>query len=566
MKRVFDRSTMALLLLAVLWGCAASGKKATESPKTTEAGQNSQDDERRSQAAYYLFMQGTSLAEEQDFEEASEVFEKALQYDPNSTEIRMSLGECYFSLHRFDRAVATVEQCRERNARIYEFLGRGYRFLGRDADAEREYRSLIALDSNDAESWWYLSRLSLRQGDLAKASDDLEHLARLRSDARVYNEIGDLRLRLNEYDKALAAYQESLREDSSLASRDAWMGIASANEAQGQYAEAAKAYRHVIAMTPNDLRARRRMVQMFLSANQQDSAIAVIQEMLAIRPDDPERLRLGILYYSTGQTERAESLFVALDGQVDPYVPLYYRGRIAADRNDYQQAKSLFRQAIASADSFPDAWIHLGDALLSQDSLRPAIQVAHQAIAATHDPRGFWYFIGLAFSRAQQYDSAVAWLDTLWRTDTLDSRVQFSLASSLERAGHFDQAADLFRRIIAREPNNDLALNYLGYMYADSGINLDESLSLIERALKQAPENGAYLDSHGWILYRLGRYQEAEAQIRKALEVMQADPTIHDHLGDILAALGRRDEAVVHWRRALDLEPDSATLRQKLGL
>jgi tetratricopeptide (TPR) repeat protein len=198
--------------------------------------------------------------------------------------------------------------------------------------------------------------------------------------------------------------------------------------------------------------------------------------------------------------------------------------------------------------------------------LRAAVEVAHQAIAATHDPRGFWYFIGLAFSRAQQFDSAVVWLDTLWRTDTLDSRVQFSLASSLERARHFDRAVDLFRRIIAREPNNDLALNYLGYMYADSGINLDESLSLIERALKQAPTNGAYLDSDGWVLYRLGRYQEAEVQIRKALELMQSDPTIHDHLGDILAALGRRDEAVVHWRRALDLEPDSIALRQKLGL
>lgn len=561
----FAVPVIGLAALAVL-GCGSTKPKPATTPKPTPSATQVTDPQ-RAQAAYYLFMEGTTLKEEGNIEGAAQAFERALQFDPNSTEIRLSLGECYFLMRRFERAIAVVETATTRDRRVVEFLARCHRFLGRDAQAHGLYRELVALDSNDAEAWWYLSQLSLREGDLERAVGDLGQLARLRPDVRVFTEMGDLRSRIGQYDSAVASYQEALKIDSGLAARNAWVGLAGALEPLGRFDEAAACYRKVIAMSPpGEFSAHRRLIQLYLAADQPDSAAAVIEEILKKRPDDPERLRLGVLWYSMGHEERAESLFIALDGQVDPYLPLYYRGRIAADRNEYEEAKRFFRQAIAVADSFPDAWIQLGEALLDQDSLSEAIAVAHRAIAVTGDARGFWYFMGIAYSRSEVYDSAVYWLEQVWREDTLNTRVQFSLAASLERSGHFDEAVKLFENMIAREPDNAIALNYLGYMYADSGIHLEESLELIARALKVEPDNGAYLDSYGWALYRLGRLAEAEIEIRKALANLQSDPTIHDHLGDILAAQGRRDEAMTHWRKALELEPDSDSIKQKLGL
>lgn len=554
----------AILLATILIGCGSSKPKPETKPQPPTAQQTDPEKER---AAFYLFMEGTALQEEGKIEAAAQAFERALQFDPNSTEIRMSLGESYFTLRRFERAIAIVDDAPERDRRVLEFLGRCRRFLGHDSEAESIYRELVALDSTDAEAWWYLSRLSLRQGRIEQAADDLEQLTRLRDDARVYTELGDLRLRMGQYDRAAGIYRRSLEIDSSWAGRDAWMGLAGALEPLGQFEEAAAAYRMVINMSPpTELAAHRRLIQLYLAANQPDSAVSVIEQILTVRPNDPERLRLGVLWYSLGQEERAESLFTALEGQVDPYLPLYYRGRIAADRNEYEEAKGYLRGAIAVGDTFPDAWLHLAQTLLNQDSLQSGIQTAHRAIKATGDHRGFWYFMGIAYSRQEQYDSAIFWLEKLWLEDTLNGRVQFALAAALEQSGQFDRAAEMFKSMIAREPENGVALNYLGYMYADSGIHLEESLELIGRALKEDPNNGAYLDSYGWALFRLGRLQEAEVEIRKALTVLQSDPTIHDHLGDILAALGRRDEAVTHWRKALELEPDSAEIKQKLGL
>lgn len=559
-------SLAAVLVAFVLLGAGCSTSKpkpdAESAAPTTE-----RTDPQKEQAAFYLFMEGTTLREEGNLEGAVQAFERALQFDPNSTEIRLSLGECYFTMRRFERAIAVVEASPERDRRVLEFLGRCHRFLGNDAQSEALYRELATVDSTDAEAWWYLSRLALRQGNFEQAASDLERLASLRPDGRVYTELGDLRARTGQYDLSIVAFNEALKLDSGWAGRDAWIGLAGALEPLGRFSEAAYAYRKVIEMSPpTEFTPHRRLIQLFLAADQPDSAATVIEEILKYRPNDPERLRLGVLWYSMGREEKAESLFIALEGTVDPYLPLYYRGRIAADRNEYDQAKGLFRQAIAVADSFPDAWIHLGEALLNQDSLRAAITVANQAIAATGDSRGFWYFMGIAFSRSEQYDSAVYWLEKLWHEDTLNSRVQFSLGASLERAGQFDRAVDVFESMIAREPENAIALNYLGYMYADSGIHLEESLDLIGRALKEEPDNGAYLDSYGWALFRLGRLPEAESEIRKALASLESDATIHEHLGDILAAQGRRDEAITHWRKALELEPESTTIKQKLGL
>lgn len=548
---------MSAILLAGCAGHAPRPGKATGAKAPT--------DPRRAQLAFYHFTDGSMLASAGDYEGAARAFEQALQLDPVSYEIRLSLAESYLALHQFERAASVVQAAQPQDRRVLELLGRCYRFMGREAEAREAYRQLTGLDSTDTDAWWFLSRLALRDGQLEEAIGDLQQIVRLRPDPRIANEIGDLNSRLGRYDDAATAYRRSLSLDSSAANRDAYVGLAANLEPLGRQAEAVAAYRRVIELAPTDLVLRKRLMHSFLGQGQNDSAIAVIRQILAINPNDPERLRLGILWYNTDQPAKAESVFVLLADSIHPYIPYYYLGRIAADRNDYGTAKQHFRRAIALGDSIPDAWLQLGYTLLSQDSLSAAVATAHQGMAAVGSPQNFRHFLGIAFGRAGQHDSAVVWLRQAWEADTTDSRVQFSLAAALEQAKRFNDAAAMFKALIAREPNNATALNYLGYMYADSGVYLKEARDLIERALKIEPNNGAFLDSYGWVLYRLGRLPEAEAEIRKALGVLESDATIHDHLGDILAAQGRRDEALVHWRKALELDPNNQPVKQKLG-
>jgi tetratricopeptide (TPR) repeat protein len=95
-------------------------------------------------------------------------------------------------------------------------------------------------------------------------------------------------------------------------------------------------------------------------------------------------------------------------------------------------------------------------------------------------------------------------------------------------------------------------LNYFGYMLAERGTRLDEALKLIKQAVDQDPQNGSYLDSLGYVYYRLGKYDLAEQYLRRASEKMDNDGTVHSHLGDVFAKTGRLEMAAAQWKRAVD--------------
>ena len=116
-------------------------------------------------------------------------------------------------------------------------------------------------------------------------------------------------------------------------------------------------------------------------------------------------------------------------------------------------------------------------------------------------------------------------------------------------------------------PDQPDVLNYLGYSWIDQGINLDEGLAMVRKAVELRPNSGFIIDSLGWAYYRLGRFEEAAEELQKALELMPSDPVINDHLGDAYWQIGRKLEAVFQWKHALAGEPaaeDKVKIEQKL--
>jgi tetratricopeptide (TPR) repeat protein len=114
-----------------------------------------------------------------------------------------------------------------------------------------------------------------------------------------------------------------------------------------------------------------------------------------------------------------------------------------------------------------------------------------------------------------------------------------------------------FRAVIARDPSHAPALNYLGYMLAERGERLDESVDLIKRALQVEPGNGSYLDSLGWAYFKGGQFELAETHLRQAAGRLTTNSVVLDHYGDVLFQLGRLDAAIEAWTHALAGDRDS---------
>jgi tetratricopeptide (TPR) repeat protein len=110
---------------------------------------------------------------------------------------------------------------------------------------------------------------------------------------------------------------------------------------------------------------------------------------------------------------------------------------------------------------------------------------------------------------------------------------------------------------LKKNPEHAPTLNYLGYMWAEAGKNLDQAHEMLVRAVGHDPDNGAYVDSLGWVYYRLGDLDQAEKYLTDATRLIPSDATVHEHLGDVLAKRGEKERALHSYRTALSLDPEA---------
>jgi tetratricopeptide (TPR) repeat protein len=136
---------------------------------------------------------------------------------------------------------------------------------------------------------------------------------------------------------------------------------------------------------------------------------------------------------------------------------------------------------------------------------------------------------------------------------------RFVLGEIYERQKKYDLAEEQFKKVLAADPFNASAANYLGYMLADRGVRLEESVKYIQKALELEPNNGAYLDSLGWAYYKMNRCDLAEPPLEKAARLMSDDPTIREHLGRLYLRMGKETLAEQEWERALKDWPQAVS-------
>ncbi len=129
--------------------------------------------------------------------------------------------------------------------------------------------------------------------------------------------------------------------------------------------------------------------------------------------------------------------------------------------------------------------------------------------------------------------------------------VAFRRGAMYERMKNYSAAEAEFRKVLDMNPDNDAALNYLGYMLADRNVRLEEARDLVSKAVAREPNSGAYLDSLGWVYFRLNKLPEAEDKLREALRYMSRDPTVHDHLAEVYFHEGKIREAIAQWQSSV---------------
>lgn len=241
------------------------------------------------------------------------------------------------------------------------------------------------------------------------------------------------------------------------------------------------------------------------------------------------------------------------------------------DMGQPELATRAYRRVPQSSPAFHVAELGRAEALRTAGREDAALEVL-DALAETYDMlplvhttrgdllRGMSRYV----EAVKAYDTALALYE---ESDPNQWFVLYVRGISHERLGHWPEAESDFRAALDLNPDHPRVLNYLGYSMVEKKQNLDEALDMIERAAAARPDSGYILDSLGWALYRLGRYEEAVGHMERAAELMPVDPVVTDHLGDVYWAVGRVLEAKFQWNRALSFDPEekeATRIRRKL--
>jgi len=558
--------SLSLTLFAILFiaGCGSSARVTTTVPP--------KDKQPRvivNQMAYSFYASGVLAEQEGDYPIALSYYQEALKHAPGNTDILYSIADLYYRLRRPQEALEYAKKIFYKDARTFSLIGNSHRVLGQNEEAINAYRQVVRLDPNDLEAHWYLGAFARQVSDFDEAVRQFKEVARLNPTSDIYVELAKLYVTRHEFDQAIESYRTSIALDPSDANTESYINLAGLLQSQNRTDEALSLMQEASSGNPNA-----HMLRLYLAEMYSDSedTVRALEQVRWVRKNVQEQLpvldRAGQIAFELNQLDLADSIFSdELVLYPESVLANFFRGRIAVFQERIEDAKHYFWTLVDVADSLPDGYINLGMIYLDQDSLDLAVDVLKEGVRRSSSGREeAQYFLATALGRIEKFSEVLAITNGLVKKYPSEIRYLFMHGSALERLQEFDSAAVVFENILTIDPQNAQTLNYLGYMWADLGVNLEKSKELIEEALRIDADNGAYLDSYGWVLYRLGSYEDAEKQIRRAIEIMDdVDPVLFDHLGDICYSLERYDEARKHWMKALEFDPDNAEIKEKLA-
>ena len=507
------------------------------------------DDEEQEVEAHAQFSAG--LVEElNEAPEAALVhYLAAITSDPDNEELALDVVRKLVELRRFDEARQVLDRSaarKEASGLVWAWLGMVHKLQGRPEAAISASKEAIHRTPKNAAGYRNLAQIYLEAGQFSDAVGVLEEAARQPdTDTRFLLLLAD----------ALGALQQ-LKDPSVGDLRPRILALLD----------------RATALNPKDPAEVLRLADLLQLFGEGTKSLPLYQRLLDSDPDLPGlRERLAEVYLRTDNKDKAaEQLrILALQKPTNP-LPHYYLGVLALEAKRFDEAVSSFNQVLILRPDNEPIYHELALAHLSHNRPKEALEVLDRARKKFRASFQVEFYSAIAMTELKKYEDAIRHFTTAevvaaaTAPNNLTYLFYFQSGVAYERAKRFDDAAVQFEKAVELKPDFADALNYLGYMWAERGTNLERAREWIQKAVDLEPDNGAFLDSLAWVLHQQGRSAEGLPLQLRAIElVKEPDGTLQDHLGDIYLKMGRKDDARKAWQRSLEVEPN-AEIEKKL--
>ena len=497
-------------------------------------------------------------------------FEQIVVIEPRGVEERMILGQLYSVKHEAKKAEFQFKTAQSLEPASEEVVLNLCRLYADSGDFENSAKVIEAVP--EAE------RTAKMEGALGEAYDQLKKykqaIAAYRSAAEM--EPGDLRtvdalaqslLSDNQLDEALKQYQMLLKADPD--NSGALIRVAEIERRQGKFPEALETVRNVLKKEPENLQAGFTEGTLLDAMGRYDEAAAAYEKMVELTAhfndvySDEEKSNRAIFLERLGAVDRERNKTALAIAAYQKMIELGgeqaargYQNQVDTWREakQYDKAVEVAQKAVAASPKDRELKLVLAGELMDSGKTDEGLALAKGLLAGTAEDRAVWLALGEMYVRARRWSDAD---DAFNKADALSTKPEertillFTRGEWAERQKQYKPAKRYFRQALKLDPDSAMTLNYLGYMMAYRGKNLSEALDLIQKAVQAEPLNGAYLDSLGWVYFKMGNYELAEENLRQAVERDASDPTVHDHLAELYSKTRRIGLAAAQWEISL---------------
>lgn len=553
------RASIGLLLCFLICSCGGS-RKTLRQPADFKSN--------TPEKAVEHFLNGALLDFQDQPREAIFEYRKALAYDSTSAQILKAIGRDLFRLGQYENSIGYLRRSYQHQPEDKEtlyFLAEANYKVKDYENALFYYDQLNKIDPFNPTVHSSLIYLYTKLGKVNELLDLRERLVELMNgeDEFVY-QLLTLYIQLNRLEKAHELIDEML--DKEPESPDNWVLYGNLLEMANDTTGAINAYKKALNLDGNDEKTLNHIYLLYVNRQDWNGLIHTFSGIVAADSlNHRARLYLaeGHFFLDNFQKARETVLPLLEDEQLRDRAYLLM-GRIAASQNLFEEAKGYFQELATLEPWNSRAWEFLAVLLFQEEAYEKCAALLGEALEFVPNDPVILSLYGSALQQLDRAEEALAPLEASYRLDPENLNTISTLGIIYNDLAMYARLDSLYDAALAIYPTNALLLNNYSYSLGERGVHLERALEMARRALERDPQNGAYLDTIGWIYYKLGNYPRALEYLQQAAAQMENSPEVLEHLGDVYFQLKERDKARHYWQTALDQSPNNEALKIKL--
>lgn len=592
----------SLTFSLVLVSCSSQSEITVTKGNTAEAIAEKHNDFKKK--AMEHFINGSIAEAKGDYASAILEFQDAANLDPSSG-IYYALGKNYYYLNKLSLAIQNVHKAIELNPtqkEYYDLLSSVYSSARQFDSAAAALETAISLDSTDVQLYYKLARIHENSKPLKAIEAYKKITSLIGPDWDVLIRVAELYERLGNIDAAVNSIEKLVSIDPANISLQKILSEFYQKASKSD--KALEVLNDILEFMPDDLDARERKAQIFISQNKWDLAAEEYNYILK-QKDVPLdiKIRIGASYFNrslkdSSLTKVAKDFFQTIDSDTLDWQVKMFLGAIALNEKQDSIAIKNFKHVTELARWNIDAWVRLGGLYFDNRKYEEAVKVMEEAIELFPDDFTINLIFGLSLAQLDKHSDAKPYLKKCVELNPNDVNSLSSYAYTLSKLNENELAVNYLNQALRLKPDdvnllgtlgliydamerwaecdsvyeralqidslNSLVNNNYAYSLSERGERLDEALRMVKISLVADPDNPSYLDTIGWVYFKMGNYSDAKKYLEKAIEIGGERSVMLDHLGDVLFKLGDINQAKLLWQKALDLDSTNITIKAKI--